>query len=346
MDKIGIFINNTINKKNIEINYHNLLTLYNKFDKVYISDNNNKHSKSLKEKFNDLDHIIQYELNEGFNLFNKINIILKDFNFKNDYHITLITDEYIYLNDLEHYFNFVNKSKYDIISYTDSTEIYYHIQFNIFTIKHNLFNLFYDLLKKYIQLSNENTKFNHLFIDFLKELVMLSNKKGIFCKVAYLDSIFKKNIYLSNSNHYHYLINNNILPIISVKYLDNFNQNYDKQNFVFKEIPLDFDYNIYKKYSDLKDLNNNEIIKHFINFGQFECRKYKSKEIILPENIYNLLNNINLVKYFDFPEYFDFHYYKKLNPDLNDLNKLDLKKHWFNFGVYENREYSQISSII
>ena len=45
MDKIGIFINNTINKKNIEINYHNLLTLYNKFDKVYISDNNNKHSK-------------------------------------------------------------------------------------------------------------------------------------------------------------------------------------------------------------------------------------------------------------------------------------------------------------
>ena len=339
MNKIGIFINNTLDKKNIEINYHNIKTLYNQFDKVYISDNDNNESKLLKEKFNDLNNIIQYKLNKNFNLFNKINIILQDFNYKYNYHITFITDDYIYLNNLKNYFDFVNQSKYDIISYTDSTENFYYLQFNIFTIKHNQFNTFYNLLKKYIQLIRENTIFNNLFNDFLKDLVNLSDKKGIFCKVAYLDSIFKKNIYLSNSSHYHFLINKNILPIISLKYLNKFSHNYDKQNFVFKDIPIDFDFDVYKKYSDLKDFKNNEIIKHFINFGQFECRKYKSKEMILPENIYNLLNNLNLVKYFDFPEYFDFFLYKKFNKDLNNLNKLDLKKHWFNYGVYEDRKY-------
>ena len=79
---------------------------------------------------------------------------------------------------------------------------------------------------------------------------------------------------------------------------------------------------------------------HFIEHGQFECRRFKNQETILPAILYNKLNKINLVNYFDFPENFDFFIYKNKNEDLKNLNKVDLKNHWINYGIYEDRIYS------
>ena len=50
-----------------------------------------------------------------------------------------------------------------------------------------------------------------------------------------------------------------------------------KENRLIK-LPKNFDINIYKKYNnDLSSMTNNELIKHFVNYGYYEDRKYKKK---------------------------------------------------------------------
>ena len=149
----------------------------------------------------------------------------------------------------------------------------------------------------------------------------------------------KKNIYLVNNEYYYYLLSREILPIINVRFLDSLVNDFDNKEFVHKKIPLDFDIDVYRSYEDLKTFDDDFLKRHFLEHGQFECRKYKKSELILPQVLYDKLNKINLVKYFDFPENFDFFAYKEKNDDLKKLNKLDLKKHWINYGVYEDRLY-------
>jgi len=45
----------------------------------------------------------------------------------------------------------------------------------------------------------------------------------------------------------------------------------------------------------------------------------------------------DLLKYFDFPNNFDLYLYKKYNKDIKTFNKIQLKKHWFEFGFNEDR---------
>ena len=156
----------------------------------------------------------------------------------------------------------------------------------------------------------------------------------------HLRRIVKSNIYLVNNEYYYYLLENDILPIISIKLLDYLINDYDKKEFVLKNIPIDFDIEIYRSYDDLKNFDDEFLKKHFLEHGQFECRKYKKNEIILHKVINDKLKQVKLLKYFDFPEDFDFYKYKDKNDDLGKLNKLDLKRHWINYGVYEDRSYN------
>ena len=271
------------------------------------------------------------------NMFQKVSEVfkhIKDTDFKT---ITLVNDNYVYLNSLVSYFDFVEKSTYDIISFTDSTEIFYHLQMNVVSIKKEVFHIYNNVIHEYT--NKKNTDYHALYLEFLREINNLFQNKGIFCKTAYIESVYKKNIYLTNSDHYYFLLEKNILPIIDLKVLDNLNEEYDNKSFVFKKIPYDFDINIYKSYDDLKEYDDDFLKVHFIDHGQYECRRYKEHETILPSIIYNKLNKIKLIKYFDFPDDFNFYSYKQRNKDLNDLNKLDLKKHWMNYGVFENRDY-------
>ena len=338
MIKIGVFINNTHNKKNMEVNLHNIKTLCTNFDKFYIIDEKNDFTELLYNRISNISNFKDILFKEKSNIFQKINEIIKLIKDENFDCVTFINDNCIYLNALKGYFEFIDNSSYDIISYTDSTEIFYHMQMNILTLMKNNFHKYENLIEDF------NTKnvfdYNLLYLDFLKEINQCFNKKGIYCKTAYIESIYKKNIYLSNSDHYYYLLENNILPIIDTKLLENLNDEYDKKDFVFKKIPNDFDINIYKSYDDLKEYDEEFLKIHFIEHGQFECRRFKNQETILPAILYNKLNKINLVNYFDFPENFDFFIYKNKNDDLKNLNKVDLKNHWINYGIYEDRIYS------
>lgn len=337
MTNIGVFINNTCNKKQLEINFHNIKTLSVHFDKIFIVDEKNDFSELLNNRINSLPNFFNMLFKEKLNIFQKINELFKqlDDDFKI---ITIINDNFIYLNTLNNYFDFIENSNYGIISYTDSSEIFYHLQINILSIKKEEFHKFKNLIEDFS--TKPFNDFNLHNLEYLKEINSLFNNKGIFCKTAYIESIFKKNIYLCNNDHYYFLLENNILPIIDIKLLENLDNEYDNKDFVFKKIPNDFDINIYKSYDDLNEYDEDFLKMHFIEHGQFECRKYKKHETILPCILYNKLNKIKLVKYFDFPESFDFYIYKNKNEDLQKLNKLDLKNHWLNYGAYEDRIYN------
>jgi|SaaInlStandDraft_7_1057024.scaffolds.fasta_scaffold00362_5 hypothetical protein len=339
MKNIGFFINNTITKKNIDINIHNIKTLHNNFEEVYIIDERNDYSEILSIKLKALRNKKTFKFTSGLNIFQKINKLLTDVNLDNIECISIILDDHIYLTNLKDYFDFSFKSKYDLISFTDSTELFYHLQFNILTIKKESINFFKTLISDF-SLKKKNMDYNLLYLDFLKEVSTKISNKTAFCKTAYIESVENKNIYLSNSEYYYYLLEINILPIINITFLENLIKEFDKKEFVHKKLPIDFDIDIYKSYKDLKSFDEQFLKKHFIEYGQFECRKYKKNEIILPKPIYDKINKIKLIKYFDFPENFDFFLYKDKNDDLKKLNKLDLKKHWLNYGVYEERDYN------
>ena len=338
MKNIAFFINNTNNKKNLDINYHNIKITHNNFDEIYICDEKNDFSENLELKIKNFRNKKDFLYFDKNNTFQKIDNILKKVeDLKNIDSLTVILDDYIYLNNLQNYFDFAFTSSYDLISFTDSTEIFYHLQINILTIKKDSINFFQNLISDFA--SKKLYDYNLLSLDFLKELTAKILNRTAYCKTAYIESVEKKNIYLSNSEYYYYLLSRDILPIVNVKFLDNLVNEYDNKELVHKKIPLDFDIEVYRSYQDLTNFEDEFLKKHFLEHGQFECRKYKKSEMLLPKILWEKLNKVKLIKYFDFPENFDFYSYRDKNDDLKKLNKIDLKKHWINYGVYEDRKY-------
>jgi GR25 family glycosyltransferase involved in LPS biosynthesis len=80
---------------------------------------------------------------------------------------------------------------------------------------------------------------------------------------------------------------------------------------------IDFNYNIYiNNYSDLHNMNKEEAISHYIQFGKDEDRTYKIDISNFNYDIY--INNYS---------------------DLQNMNKEEALKHYINYGYSENRTY-------
>ena len=338
MKNIGFFINNTINKKYLDINFHNIKVIHNNLDEIYIGDEKSEFSDALDLKLKNTRNKKGFFQTTNMNTFQKIDNLIQNIDLKDVSTLTVILDDYVYLNNLQSYFDFTIASNYDLISFTDSTEIFYHLQINLMTIKKNSINFFKNLINDF-STKKKIYDYNLLYLDFLKELTNKITNRTAYCKTAYIESVEKKNIYLMENEYYFYLLSREILPIINVKYLEFLVKDFDNKEFVHKSLPIDFDIDIYRSYDDLKTFDDTFLKKHFVEHGQFECRKYKKSELILPKVLYDKLNKIKLIKYFDFPDDFDFFTYRDKNDDLKKLNKLDLKKHWINYGVYEDRKY-------
>lgn len=328
-----IFLNNTCNNIKSDVNFSNIKLISENFDKIFVIDNNQNFADDMKSKFNNNSKILFFNVNFEDEIEKIVYLSEKFNNFKS---LTFISDEFLILSDLSEYKNFVNNSNYDYYSYTDSTEEFYHMQTNLFTIKNKVYSSFFELCNNLLKSRNILSKKDYR-INFSKGFTNLKFSKGVYLKVAYMDTNYGKNIYNEYSKYYEELLKNNILPLISYNLLKFFDNKFNNQNFVFKKIPDDFEVKVYKNYDDLKGFDDEFLKNHFLEHGQFECRNYSMNNHILPSSIYNKIKSIKLIKYFDFPEKFDFNIYKYKNDDLNTLNKLQLKKHWFEYGIYEDR---------
>lgn len=133
-----------------------------------------------------------------------------------------------------------------------------------------------------------------------KDIISIQNKcryiyNKYFLNINYFPQIFN---YIGNITNKCLFFNDN----------DNNISIDDKENNIF----YIFDINIYKKYNDLKNLSNSELVNHYLMYGYNENRIYK-----LPSN-------------------FDINKYSKYE-DLINLSKKDLITHYINYGIYENR---------
>jgi len=342
---LGIFLNNTYSEVKFKINLINYNNLISNFNNIIIIDTNNIYSQNLKnEIINNLDNSIiikKYELNNNFteNIeidlnIEKILFALENINYYEFDYITIINDNYLYYKNITPYFDYIKNHNLDFCSMTDSSEIKYHYQLYLFTIKS-------DFINEFINYINENK--NDILIQF--NIHTIFNKSNVYLKLAYLENNKNYNIFY-NDYLYEYFINNNILPIISINKLYFLKNNYEYIFNIFTTIPKSFDIEIYRLYDDLKDFSDDDLKKHFINYGQYEYRTYNKLNnyvnYILPVLIRENLKNLDLLHFFDIPDSFNLYYYKNSNKDLSNLNEKELILHWLNYGINENRVYYEI----
>ena len=336
--KLGLFINNTDSENKIKTNINNFEMLKNNFDMVIIIDNKNIFSIKLKNelKLNDIIknyYIINLECNND-----KILYVLERVNIFDLYKIFFIDDSYIYCNELKEYFTYDNERDLDFCAYLDSFEDKYNCELFLYSIKYNKINNYINFL-----ISEKNKKNNLLetYKSIKNNILEIFEKKIVFLKIAYVLEN-NKNVFFDDINFYRFLMNDNSLPIINIDNLNNYILNYKFS--IKNKIPDDFDLNIYKKYNDIKDFNNEELFFHFLNDGQFETRIYNrngdNNISILPGFIREKLKNCNLLHMFDVPDNFCLYKYKQNYDDIKNLSEEELIFHWMKYGQKENRIYS------
>lgn len=352
---LGIFFNNTNTDLKFDININNFNNLQKNFDNIIVVDINNDFSKKLRTKIikDEYDDKYDDKYNENTNIFennSKIqkyfldNLFLKkdseDYNFKDIIHIlgninyvnynyiTFINDDYIYCDNLTEYFKYVNNHNLDLYSYTDSTENKYHYQLYIFTIS-------VEYIDNFINLVNSKKDYKKI----LFRLPTIFENKMPFLKTAFLNDNINNNIFY-NSNTYKYFFEEKILPIININYLSYLKNNY--KYIIHDTIPDDFDINIYKSSKDLESFPDDFLYEHFLNYGQFEFRKYNdlnNSSYVLPYYLRSVLKKYNLLHFFDIPDDFNIYKYRENNTDLQSFDENKLVLHWLNYGYNEQRIY-------
>jgi hypothetical protein len=359
---LGIFFNNTNTDLKFHINLNNFNNLKKNFDNIIIVDINNEFSKKLRKKIINkkdddykydeddeldteeenknifenkksrvkkyfLDNLFLKKDTEDYN-FNDIIYILENINYIDYNYITFINDDYIYCNTLTEYFKYVHNHNLDLCSFSDSTENKYHYQLYIFTISSVSVDSFINLI---------NTKKDYKKILF--RLHTIIENKMPYLKIGFLNDNINNNIFYNN-NIYKYFFEEKILPIININYLFYLKNNY--KYIIHDTIPDDFDINIYKSSKDLEKFPDDFLYEHFLNYGQFEFRKYNNlnnSNYVLPYYLRSALKKYNLLHFFDIPDDFNIYKYRENNADLQSFDENKLVLHWLNYGYNELRIY-------
>lgn len=344
----GIFINDTTDNIKLQTNISNINNLKDNFNSIIIVDSLNNYSKDFKnivknmflndEKLINI-HLLNdlpYEKVDKW-LYALTNIELKEYDY-----IVFLDDNYIYCDKLLDYFNYLDSRDLNLCPYTDSTDKEYHFDLYLFAINiisiYKFINFIVKMKKNKVDIINNKEVYNNILYNILN---YLKDDKNIpFLKIGTVESNKNKNIFLTTDYFYKHLMETNELPIINIDSIKI--EKTDDKFIIFDEIPPDFDIDFYRESnSDLVSYDNKFLEDHFLEFGQFENRRYKRNDTIfyLENFIRDKLRVCNLLQYFDFPDNFNIYNYRKLNPDLNHFNNNDLINHWFNYGIYENRKY-------
>uniref|UniRef100_A0A6C0LGA3 Uncharacterized protein n=1 Tax=viral metagenome TaxID=1070528 RepID=A0A6C0LGA3_9ZZZZ len=133
-----------------------------------------------------------------------------------------------------------------------------------------------------------------------------------------------------------YIIDNNLTNDIYNAKMHFINEGIFNDNTIIKYNNLDeaiknFDYEYYKNNNNLKHLNKDKLLEHYIN-----NRLKENKKINENRNLINYKYDSNNDLYS-----FNVESYKKYNKDLNNLSDDDLINHFINFGKNEKRIFCE-----
>jgi hypothetical protein len=123
MKNLGVFINNTDSELKLKVNLHNFNVLKENFTQIIIIDLENAYSENLKNLVKTQNHKLNNDYYKKDNIISNISKIKSMIlEIKNIDYITFIDDNYIYINNLKNYFNYIKEHNYDFYSYSDSTD--------------------------------------------------------------------------------------------------------------------------------------------------------------------------------------------------------------------------------
>jgi hypothetical protein len=259
--------------------------------------------------------------------------------------------------DVHHLSHYYWLNKYCNIYNIDQTKI---IFVNILDIDTIIFSFLEKIHNKKINIRYQNITFRddnslkELDIDEININNIFSQKKFLFKNKIYLDTI--SNLYKNDKC---------IIDNCDKYFCTSFSDKILNSN----KIPSDFNYITYLNLNtDLKTNNiqdKNELIKHYILYGNIEKRKYKYEHIPIDFNwiAYIHLNNdlkqfdeINALNHYEYEGYIEKRKYKYdnipndfnwieyiyLNDDLKQFDEISALNHYEYDGYKENRKYKFI----
>ena len=203
-------------------------------------------------------------------------------------------------------------------------------------MKNNLENFFdikfyYNKYPDILNLEYKNNLLQHFKNIGYKEKREPCDFRYIDWDAYIIDNNLKKDVYLAKMHFINQgIFNNNII----IKY-----------NKLYEAIKY-FDYKYYKNNNlDLKHLDKDKLLEHFINYGFKEHRKYynENKKI---DKIKEIKENSDFILDYNYDSnhklyIFNLESYRKYNSDLKDLSDEDLKNHHINFGKKEKRIFCE-----
>lgn len=203
-------------------------------------------------------------------------------------------------------------------------------------MKNNLENFFdikfyYNKYPDILNLEYKNNLLQHFKNIGYKEKREPCDFRYIDWDAYIIDNNLKKDVYLAKMHFINQgIFNNNII----IKY-----------NKLYEAIKY-FDYEYYKNNNlDLKHLDKDKLLEHFINYGFKEHRKYynENKKI---DKIKEIKENSDFILDYNYDSnhklyIFNLESYRKYNSDLKDLSDEDLKNHHINFGKKEKRIFCE-----
>ena len=340
-----IIANHTSNKIKYNITLNNLSYVIEYVNDIVIIDTNNeKYSKLLYEDLKGNKKIKEHLFinNDHFFDFGKWIYYLTKTNINTYDYILFLNDSIILTPDISNYFNYIENVMTDdvtLYAYNDSTQIKYHYQSYLFLLKKNIISKFIDFFNSRKNLIKD---LETLIINIELCMCEIDNKHDVFLKIGNEYNV-SKNLYWENEDLYKYLLNKNIFAIIKIKKIYDIQRDYKIT--IYGHSINNFDYNFYKDYYEFNNMTDNELLDHFINYGQYEGRKHNQNfNVLLPDYYRTKLNNIGILYFFDVPDDFDVYYYKKNNPDIAHFSILESVFHYINDGYYEGRVYNKGNS--
>jgi hypothetical protein len=338
---LAIFANHSNSYVKNIISLHNLSIIEKYVTDICIIDSENEEfSMKLNNNLKDKDKIINYFFikNDTYYDFGKWVYGLNNIKSLNSYdYILFVNDSIIITPDIDKYFNYIDnflESNINLFAYNDSTQLQYHYQSYFFIIKPFI-------AKELIKLFEERKP----FIDSLQSLIEnmefslteIDNNHDCFIKIG-IQFNHMQNIYWTNEDLYSYLLSINHFAILKYKRICDIYNEFNYLNTKKENI----DYDFFKEYYNLTNLNNEELLKFYLNEGfDLGMKDSKSSINLLPNYYREKLLDMNILYFFDVPYDFDIYYYKEHNPDLKNLSIIDIITHYISSGIHENRFYNK-----
>jgi hypothetical protein len=152
--------------------------------------------------------------NDNYYGFSKWLYGIKNINTDKYKFVTFINDSVLVHANLKHFFDYTRLSDVDLYGYNNSTQICYHYQTYLFSIKTSN-------LQPFIKMINENKNLVKTYLDavthFELKLLDYYPNRDCFLKIAYLPSQKGNNIFFNNDFLYTKLRDSGLLPFTKLK---------------------------------------------------------------------------------------------------------------------------------